>query len=127
MKKEYLKVNNLSVSKNLHEFINEELLKDTNLTPEKFWLGFDKVVHELSPKNKELLNTRKNLQKKIDEWHIGNKGKEFDKKEYKKFLKKIGYLKDIGPDFNIKTKVLDIDLNNTSDHFPIYGKIMLNN
>ncbi len=112
MKNEYLKVNNLSVSKNLYEFINEELLKDTNLTPEKFWLGFDRVVHELSPKNKELLNTRENLQKKIDKWHIENKGKEFDKKEYKKFLKKIGYLKDIGADFNIKTKNVDIEIAN---------------
>ena len=31
------------------------MLKDTGITSEKFWSGFDKAVHDLAPKNKELL------------------------------------------------------------------------
>jgi malate synthase len=54
MKKKYKKVNNLSVSSDLLNFINNELLKDTKILPEKFWLGFDKAVHELAPKNKKI-------------------------------------------------------------------------
>ena len=34
---------------------------------ENFWNGFSKVCHELGPKNKELLNKRENIQKKINE------------------------------------------------------------
>ena len=52
MKKNYLVVNNLKVSKELLSFVNNELLKDTNISPEKFWSDFDKAVHKLAPKNK---------------------------------------------------------------------------
>ena len=59
-------IHNLKISKDLLSFVNDELLKDTNISPEKFWLGFDEAVHELAPKNKELLKIRDDLQKKID-------------------------------------------------------------
>ena len=78
--------------------------------PEKFWLGFDKAVHELAPKNKELIKIREDLQKKIDHWHIKNKGNEIKIEEYKKFLKEIGYLKDEGSDFKIETKNVDDEI-----------------
>ena len=110
MKEQYTKIHNLSVSNKLLNFINEELLKDTNISSEKFWEGFDKVVHELAPKNKELLKIREDLQKKIDNWHIANKGNEINLEEYKKFLKEIGYLKEVGPDFKIQTNNVDEEI-----------------
>ncbi|MDB2527491.1 malate synthase G [Candidatus Pelagibacter bacterium] len=110
MKKKYIKINNLSVSSDLLNFINNELLKDTTISPENFWKGFDKIVHELSPINRELIKTRDELQKKIDAWHIKNKGNEINIEEYKKFLKEIGYLKEVGPDFKIKTKNIDEEI-----------------
>ena len=110
MKKKYIKINNLSVSSDLLNFINNELLKDTTISPENFWKGFDKIVHELSPINRELIKTRDELQKKIDAWHIKNKGNEINIDEYKKFLKEIGYLKEVGPDFKIKTKNIDEEI-----------------
>ena len=63
-----------------------------------------KLVHELAPKNKELLKLREDLQKKIDDWHIKNKGNEINLDEYKKFLIEIDYLKEEGPDFKLKQK-----------------------
>jgi len=110
MKKNYIDVNNLKISSELLEFVNEELLKGTDIKPEKFWLGFDKCVHELSPKNKELIKIREEIQKKIDDWHIKNKGNEIKIEEYKKFLKEIGYLKDVGPDFKIETSNVDEEI-----------------
>jgi malate synthase len=110
MKDKYTKINNLSVSNVLLEFVNNELLKDTKILPEKFWEGFDKIVHELSPKNKKLIQIREDLQKKIDDWHINNKGNKIDLEKYKKFLKEIGYLKEIGPDFKINTKNVDDEI-----------------
>ena len=110
MKKNYINVNNLKISSELLDFVNEELLKGTDIEPEKFWLGFDKCVHELSPKNKELIKIREDIQKKIDDWHIKNKGNEIKIEEYKKFLKEIGYLKDVGPDFKIETSNVDEEI-----------------
>ena len=112
MKEQYTKIHNLSVSNKLLNFVNTELLKDTNISAEKFWVGFDRVVHELAPKNKSLLRIRKDLQKKIDDWHIINKGNKINLEEYKKFLKEIGYLKEVGPDFKIKTKNVDEEITN---------------
>jgi malate synthase len=112
MQEKYINVNNLKVSEKLHNFVNDELLKDTEISPDSFWDGFDKVVHELAPKNKELLNIRDQLQKQIDEWHIKNKGNEINIDEYKKFLIKIGYLKEEGPDFKIETNNIDEEIAN---------------
>ena len=110
MKKKYIKIKNLSVSEKLLNFVNNELLTGTKISKENFWNGFDKYVHELSPKNKTLLETREKLQKAIDSWFKDRKGEKFDLKKYTQFLKKIGYLKKIGKNFQIKTKNIDAEI-----------------
>ncbi len=106
----YVTVNKLKVAENLLYFVNNELFKDTDISAEKFWLNFDKAVHELAPINKELIQTRDKLQKQIDDWHIKNKGNEINIDEYKEFLRKIGYLKKEGSDFEIETKDVDDEI-----------------
>ncbi len=106
----YQNVNNLKVAENLLSFVNNELLKGTEISSEKFWKGFDKIVHELAPKNKELIQIRESIQSQIDSWHKSRKGSEISINEYKKFLKDIGYLKDEGEDFKIETKNVDEEI-----------------
>jgi malate synthase len=103
---------NLKVNYDLLEFVNDELLPGTNIDPIKFWSGFDKAVHELTTINKKLLFIRDEMQKKIDKWHVDNKGKEFDTKAYENFLKEIGYLVKEGPAFSIETKNVDSEISN---------------
>ncbi len=110
MQGKYVNIGKLKVSEDISNFVSEELLKDTNVSKEKFWLGLEKTLNELAPKNKELIKFREDLQKKIDNWHIKNKNKKFDIKEYKKFLIEIGYLKNEGPDFKIETKDVDEEI-----------------
>ena len=110
MELNYQNVNNLQIAKNLLSFVNNELLKGTEISAEKFWSGFDKAVHELAPTNRKLIGIREDLQKKIDDWHLENKGKEINISEYKKFLKEIDYLKDEGPDFKIETNKVDDEI-----------------
>ena len=110
MQEKYININSLKVSENLAKFIKEELLEDLSISAEKFWTSFEKIVKELAPKNKELINIRENLQKKIDDWHIKNKGNKLDLNEYKKFLIEIDYLKKEGPDFLIETKNVDDEI-----------------
>ena len=66
--------------------------------------------NELEPKNRELINIRETLQKKIDDWHIKNKGNEIKLDEYKNFLYEIGYLKEEGADFSIETENIDDEI-----------------
>ena len=106
----YKNVNNLKVAEDLLLFVNNELLKDIGILPEKFWSSFDKIIHELAPKNRELIKIRQDLQKKIDSWHIKNRGKKIEIEKYKNFLIEIGYLKKEGPDFNIETKNIDDEI-----------------
>ena len=61
----YVNINSLKVAENLLSFVDNELLKGTNISPDKFWSGFDKAVNDLAPKNKELLQVREKFQKKI--------------------------------------------------------------
>ncbi len=110
MQEKYIKINNLQVSEKLSNFVSDELLKNTNVSSENFWLGLEKTLDELAPKNKKLINFREELQKKIDNWYIENKGKEIKPEEYKKFLLEIGYLKNEGPDFKIETKNVDEEI-----------------
>ena len=102
----------LSIAEELLNFVNKELLPGTNINPKKFWDGFDKAVHELAPKNKELIATREQMQKKIDKWHLDNKSKEFDSTSYRDFLKEIGYLVKEGSSFSIETKNVDSEISN---------------
>ncbi|MBD1142660.1 malate synthase G [Pelagibacterales bacterium SAG-MED35] len=110
MQEKYINIKSLKVSSDLVQFVKDELLKETEISPENFWAGFEKTVNELAPKNRKLISIRKDLQNKIDDWHIKNKGSEFNFEEYKKFLIEIGYLKNEGPDFQIETKDVDEEI-----------------
>ena len=107
---EYVKIQNLSVSRNLLNFINYEAIPESGITSNNFWKGLSKSLDHLVPINKKLLDDRRKLQLEIDRWHLNNKKKKFNNNEYEIFLKEIGYLKKEGPDFKIKTKNLDVEI-----------------
>mgnify|MGYP001177726875 CR=1 FL=1 len=109
-KEKFLKINDLSVSTVLLNFVNNELLPGTGIKKQQFWKGLSKTVHDLSPKNKELLETREKIQKSIDTFHLERKGKKFNLKEYRNYLNKIGYIQKKGRNFKIQTKNLDREI-----------------
>ena len=74
MKKEkFVKILDLS-SQVLFSFINKELLLEQKFQNTIFG-GFNKSVHELAKKNKELIDTREKVQKSIDSYHLEKKEK----------------------------------------------------
>jgi malate synthase len=101
----YLKVGNLQVARELYEFINFEALPGSNVDQNEFWAGFEAMVKDLTPKNKELLARREEIQSKIDAWHQENK--DFDFEKYKTFLEEIGYLEPEVENFEITTSGVD--------------------
>ena len=105
-----IEINGLKVSSTLFEFINKEVIPGTNIKSDDFWSKFSKVVHELAPINKSLIDKRESIQKKIDDWHKLRVGKDFSKKEYVDFLKSISYLVDEIDDFVINTSDVDKEI-----------------
>ena len=107
---EYINHGSLKVSKELDDLINKKVCIGIDLEPENFWVSFEKIIEEFTPRNRALLDKREDLQKKIDDWHLANKGKPIDKAEYKNFLKEIGYLLEEPEDFSIETKNVDPEI-----------------
>ena len=99
---------NLSIAKELYDFIENEALAGTGVDSATYWKNFEQVVSDLTPKNKELLAKREELQAQIDEWHRNNPG--FDKTAYQAFLREIGYIVPEGEDFQITTENVDEEI-----------------
>ncbi|MFL2743000.1 MAG: malate synthase G [Gammaproteobacteria bacterium] len=107
---EYINHGSLKVAKELDDLINKKVCVGIDIEPESFWLSFEKIIEEFTPRNKALLEKREDLQKSIDEWHLKNNSKAIDKAEYKKFLKEIGYLLNEPEDFSIETQNVDPEI-----------------
>ena len=103
-------INDLKIDENLIKFINEEAIPGTGLDSDHFWKEFSNVVHELAPKNKNLIKKREEIQKKIDDWHLSNKGSALDKNEYTEFLKSINYIVEEKDNFKINTSNVDEEI-----------------
>ena len=102
--------NGLKISSVMFDFVNNEAIPETGLDSDQFWAKFSEVVHEMAPTNKYLIEKRETIQKKIDDWHKSNKGKEFDKTEYIKFLKSLDYLIEEKNEFKIETSNVDEEI-----------------
>ncbi len=106
----YIKQNDLKIDQILFEFINKKVIPGTNIKSVDFWKKFEKAVYELAPINKNLIEKREIIQKKIDEWHKKNNGKHFSKKEYTDFLKSASYITEEKEDFKIETSDVDQEI-----------------
>ena len=100
----------LQVAEEIFDLVANELTPGTGVTVEHFWACFEEIINDLAPKNRELLQVRKNLQDQIDAWHDQRAGEAIDQAEYKVFLQEIGYLVKEGPDFQIETENVDPEI-----------------
>src|SRR5699024_10677006 len=104
----YVDVGSLKVAKNLHELINNETMTRSETDTQQFWIEFEKLINDLTPENDAILEKRKDLQEKMNQYHKENKSNDFH--SYKQFLKEIGYLQPIPEDFRIETENVDDEL-----------------
>ena len=105
---------NLRVAKVLYDFINNEALPGTDIDPDSFWAGVDKVVTDLGPRNQDLLARRDELQAHIDKWHRQRVIEPIDLEAYKQFLAEIGYLLPEPADFAVTTANVDAEITSTA-------------
>jgi malate synthase len=107
-------VGNLRVAQVLYDFINNEALPGTDIDPDSFWAGVDKVVTDLGPQNQDLLARRDDLQAQIDKYHRQHVIEPLDPDGYKQFLTDIGYLLPEPDDFTISTAGVDDEITTTA-------------
>jgi len=107
---ESIKLGGLTVSKELEEFLSNEVLEGLNLEADNFWASLESILNDFGPKNRALLEKRALIQSQIDTWHIERKGQPHDHVAYKEFLTTIGYLVEEGPDFEISTENVDPEI-----------------
>lgn len=82
----------LAIDANVYDFVMNEALPQTHVSPEQFWSGFEKTIQSLAPLNKTLLDKRDSLQAKLDAWYKAHRGTSFSFEEHAAFLRSIGYL-----------------------------------
>jgi malate synthase len=110
LSKNYITIGSLSVAEELSSFLSTEVLPGLEISEDHFWSSLEKIIHEFSPRNKELLDIRELMQGQIDAWHLANPGEEENLDVYKDFLKEIGYLLPEGKDFKITTENVDPEI-----------------
>ena len=108
----YVERAELQVADTLANFVETQALPGTGVASADFWTGLSALVHDLGPKNRALLDTRANLQAKIDAWHVANRADHFDANAYQQFLRDIEYLVPEGEAFEIDTTNVDPEIAN---------------
>jgi len=100
----------LQVAQEIFDLVANELTPGTGVSVGHYWKSFEEILNDLAPRNRELLQTRENLQTRIDAWHDQRAGETINQAEYKAFLQEIGYLVEEGGDFQIETANVDPEI-----------------
>ncbi|WP_054887086.1 malate synthase G [Pseudomonas sp. NBRC 111130] len=100
----------LKVAPILQRFIEDEVLPGTGIDAASFWQGFSTLVHDLAPRNRELLAERERLQHELDNWHRQHPGPIRDMAAYQAFLRRIGYLVETPQHVRISTNQVDREI-----------------
>ncbi|WP_269503180.1 malate synthase G [Burkholderia sp. IMCC1007] len=100
----------LQVAPALSQFIENEALPGTGIDKAAFWSGFSALVHDLAPRNRELLAERDRLQHELDVWHRANPGPVRDHAAFRAFLETIGYLVPVPPNVAAATANVDSEI-----------------
>ncbi|MFL5520225.1 MAG: malate synthase G [Gemmatimonadales bacterium] len=105
-----VKVAGLAVMRPLHDFMAQEALPGTGVTPEQFWSAYAGILRELMPRNDALLARRAALQAEIDAWYRAYLERPVPAEAHADFLREIGYLVPEGPDFQVGTAGVDDEM-----------------
>ncbi|POG10072.1 malate synthase G [Pseudomonas putida] len=100
----------LKVAPILQRFIEDEVLPGTGIDVASFWQGFSTLVHDLAPRNRELLAERDRLQHELDTWHRQHPGPISDMAAYQAFLRSIGYLVETPRQVRISSTQVDREI-----------------
>lgn len=91
----------------LYDFVGNEVLQGSGLHEGDFWRGVESLLNEFTPRNRELLARRQEMQRQLDEWHVAHRGRATAQSDYLQFLRDVGYIVPEPDDFTITTENVD--------------------
>ncbi|GIX13136.1 MAG: malate synthase G [Paracoccaceae bacterium] len=100
----------LKVAPVLHRFLMDQALPGSGIEPDAFWRALSALIHDMAPRNRELLAERARLQALIDARYRALGGPHPDPAAEEAFLREIGYLVPEGPDFTVETANVDPEI-----------------
>ena len=102
-----IQVGGLQVAEELFAFVRDEALPGSGIDEPDFWRGVEAILADLTPRNRQLLARRDQLQQQLDDWHTANPGPVRDQGAYLQMLREIGYLVEEPTAFTIETNDVD--------------------
>jgi malate synthase len=99
-------VGRLQVAGALHAFVREEALPGSEIGEDAFWSGVEAILVDFVPRNRSLLATRDEIQRRLDDHHRAAPGP-VDPAAYQDFLREIGYLVDEPAEVTVETDRVD--------------------
>jgi malate synthase len=106
----YVDRSGLQVATILADFVEQEVLPGTAISPAAFWPGLEAIFARFVPRNRALLAKREQLQAQIDAWHGARLGQPHDAGVYEAFLREIGYLVPDPEPFSVTTENVDPEI-----------------
>lgn len=106
----YTNRSDLEVAQILADFVEERLLPGLPVTPTAFWDGLSRLLTEMMPENRRLLEVRDSLQRDIDGWLAARRGQAWDNAAWQDYLRTIGYIAPEGGNFRVTTAPCDPEI-----------------
>ena len=100
----------LQVDPEIHALLENEILPGTGLDAATFWRALADIVARFTPRNRELLAIRDDMQASISAWHKANPSIDYDRAAYKTMLTDIGYLLPEPAPFQVATQNVDPEI-----------------
>jgi malate synthase len=96
----------LRIDEELYALVRDEIAPDSGVDADTLWTEFGKIVRDLGPKNRALLNKRNAVQRQIDWW--ARPRQTVDQTIQNR--SEIGYLVPEGGEFQVSTKNVDREI-----------------
>ena len=107
---ERVQAGGLQVARELYDLVASEVAPGTGVEPETVWSELGRIVHDLGPRNRELIERRRELQERIDEHYRRNGAAAADPQAQRQLLEELGYLQPEGEDFQVTTANVDPEI-----------------
>ena len=114
MKGERVEVGGLLVDVGLYKLVRDEIAPGTEVDADEFWNSLGRIVTDLEPGNRALLDRRDELQQQIDAWHAVHRESGFGGEEARDFL--IGIGKSDNSTSGANRHLVIVDDRGTDDH-----------
>ncbi len=66
---DFIEVRNLRIAKSLYELVRSEIAPGTGLDPDEVWNALGRIVEDLGPENRRLLEARVLHEQQLDSWY----------------------------------------------------------